>query len=101
LDHAASSYVVFLERRVGSRSVQTGHTYASLLDPDTLIGGHCYFTKNNARSAGRLQYNLGTMNAAMRVANRNFRDAELRDAGISRAEIQALQDGCQWPEGAS
>lgn len=40
LDHASSSYVVFFEARDGLRKVTTGHTYASLLDPSTLIGAH-------------------------------------------------------------
>ncbi|MGJ8618626.1 MAG: hypothetical protein ACSHWS_17415 [Sulfitobacter sp.] len=101
LDHAASSYVVFLERRVGSRIVQTGHTYASLLDPNTLTSAHCYFQQYRKGSAGHLQFNLDHMDAAMRVTNPNFTETELRNVGLSPAEMRALQNNCQWPEGAS
>lgn len=100
LDHAASSYVVFLKNKVGSRTVTTGHTYASLLDPNTLIGAHCYFYANGGGSVGNLQVNLGTMDPSKRVTQRRLSSSALRDAGVTSAQLAALQAQCQWPEGA-
>ncbi|SMX28207.1 hypothetical protein TRP8649_02322 [Pelagimonas phthalicica] len=99
LDHASSSYVVFYTKS-GRRSVTTGHTYASLLKPDDLIGAHCYFFAN-VTGAGTRQVNLGKMDRRMRLKLSNYNPSELRGTGVSVADIAALQAQCQWPEGAS
>ncbi len=52
LDHAASPYVILYEDSNSSPTVTTGHTYASLLDPDTLVSAHCYL-QVEVKGAGR------------------------------------------------
>lgn len=99
LDHASSSYVVFYDAQLGSRKVSTGHTYASLLDPETLVRAHCYFY-GSVSGAGSRQITLGGMSKAKRVTYERYSDSELRDAGFSRSEIEKLRTKCRWPDGA-
>lgn len=100
LDHAASSYVIFMVDRSGSLVVNTGHTYASLLDPETLIGAHCYIQASTS-GAGSRQIALGKMSRAKHVTNNAYSQLELLGSGISVGDIEALQARCRWPEGAS
>jgi hypothetical protein len=100
LDHASSSYVVFYSDTSASLTVTTGHTYASLLDPDALIGAHCYFYAGTA-GAGSRQIELADMNRNLRIKNNRYSRWALRGTGVKRVDIAALQARCQWPEGAS
>ncbi|OUS37249.1 hypothetical protein A9Q94_06510 [Rhodobacterales bacterium 56_14_T64] len=97
LDHAASSYVIFYEDSNSSPTVTTGHTYASLLDPDTLVSAHCYL-QVEVKGAGTRQVNLGKMSDGAKISLRNYSKAELKQADLSARELSALQSRCQWPE---
>lgn len=100
LDHASSSYVIFYEQRGHRHTVSTGHTYKSLVDPDTLIGAHCYFFASE-QGAGSLQIWLGKMNERKHLTINSYRASELRGTGLSQSDIAALQALCKWPAGAS
>lgn len=99
LDHASSSYVVFYQNAGRRHTVSTGHTYASLLDPDTLIGAHCY-VHADVSGAGSRQIRLGNMDKGMRLSIKRYGAADLRGTGLDTSGIAALQALCRWPEGA-
>ena len=99
LDHASESYVVFFEKRGHGHTVSTGHTYASLLNPETLIGAHCY-VHVNLSGAGTRQVRLGNMSRRKRVTLNSYSRSDLRGTGLSVSDITKMQALCQWPEGA-
>lgn len=100
LDHASSSYVVFYEEKSGPYVVSTGHTYASLVEPNTMIAAHCYFY-SGVTGAGKRQINLGKMSRDKRVTKSRYSRSELSGTGLSVNDITALQERCRWPSGAT
>lgn len=100
LDHASSSYVVFYTSTRRGVNLDTGHTYASLLDPDTLIGAHCY-VHAQVRGAGTRRIDLGTMSPRKRLTLNRYSSAALRGTGFGTSDIADLQALCQWPPGAA
>jgi hypothetical protein len=100
LDHAASSYVVFYSAKHRSHTVKTGHTYASLLNPDALIGAHCYVTARIS-GAGDRHIDLGKMASNKRVSLKTYRAEALEGTGLRPTDITMLQSKCRWPDGAS
>lgn len=96
LDHASSSYVVFYTDRAAGRTVTTGHTFASLLDPDTQIGAHCYISVAT-RGAGNRRIDLGEMSATGAVTRDQYSAADLAGTGVSQSDISRLEQACQWP----
>ena len=99
LDHASSSYVVFYKNTKGRHTVTTGHTFKSLVDPNTLIGAHCYFHVDMP-GAGNREIRLGTMSARKRVTASRYSRSDLRGTGLSQNDIGSHFARCQWPEGA-
>ncbi|WP_299628359.1 hypothetical protein [uncultured Tateyamaria sp.] len=100
LDHASSSYVVFYNASWKRHTVTTGHTYASLLDPDTLIAAHCYVF-SRVQGAGDRQINLGNMSKSRRLSLPSYGALALRGTGLSSRDIGTMQEQCQWPDGAA
>lgn len=100
LDHASSSYVVFYEDKSGSYLVSTGHTYASLVAPNKLIGAHCYFHVG-IKGAGSRQIRLGTMSRYKKITLNHYSRSDLQITGANVNDISALQARCKWPVGAT
>lgn len=99
LDHASSSYVVFYINERGKHEVTTGHTYASLLDPNTLIGAHCYINVFQS-GAGRTHIDLGNMKQNKSITLKTYKAADLAAIGLTNSEYIKLQSRCRWPNGA-
>lgn len=100
LDHASESYVVFFESEARGYTVSTGYTYASLLDPETLVSAHCYIHAK-VFGAGSRQIRIGKMDRNKRISLERYKASSLKGSGVSVSDIAAFQSACRWPNGAA
>lgn len=98
--HAASSYVVFYDTEMGPFGVQSGHRYASLLDPDTLIGGWCSIQFLSADSVHSFVH-IQQFDRNLRLYEVTVSPASRRAAGLTLQDIKAARTRCKWPAGVS
>lgn len=99
LDHAASSYVVFHTSSFRRYKVETGHKYASLLDPNTLIEGWCSIVLNGGAIARF--FTIAGFEKNRRVVNQTVGRTTLREAGLSGRDVSSARKYCKWPRGVS
>lgn len=99
LDHASESFVVFYTDHSGDHTVTSGHRYASLIDPATLIGGWCYINLPSPAGVSSDVF-VAHMDEDRVVTPDTVTDEALEHAGLTQKEITAAFGRCHWPKGA-
>jgi len=78
-------------------SVHTGVKYPSIVEGKVWDHSWCYFSLPGSGALEK-KIDLGDASPSTGVSWSEVSNAELREAGISRAELKQAQAKCSWPE---
>jgi hypothetical protein len=101
IENASESYVIFTEDRGGVYPVITGWRYASLLEPNRLTAGWCYFDVKLHNSSDKRTIYLTKFDDSHDLIPEPVSDATLTELGLSSIGLESLRARCVWPEGVS
>jgi len=101
LENATESYVIFSHDRGGVYPVVTGWQYASLLEPNRLTKGWCYFDVVQGSDNDKRTVYLAEFGSGLRLTANPVNSSTLRDLGLSETGLSSLRARCKWPEGVS
>jgi uncharacterized protein YhaN len=101
IENASESYVIFTEDHGGVYPVITGWRYASLLEPNRLTAGWCYFDVKLHNSSDKRTIYLAKFDSSHDLKPDPVSQETLTELGLSPGGLDSLRARCVWPEGVS
>ncbi len=98
MSEQVTDYNQFQSVRITIGEVMTGTRFESVLRPEEWTRSWCYISRS-IRGGLNAHIEIGTQNAGQRVQWRTHSEVQLREAGLTREQIEAAQAACRFPEG--
>jgi len=98
MEQQVSNYSMFQAVDLPFGEVTTGTRFASVLRPEEWTTSWCYMNRAN-RSALSLRVDIGRRDFGQPVRWDRHTEAQLREARLTREQIEAAQAACRFPEG--
>lgn len=97
MSEQVTNYSQFRSERISIGEVTTGTRFASVLQPEEWTTSWCYLARS-VRGGLNAHIEIGTRNAGQSIRWNRHSDAQLREARLTRDQIETAQSACRFPE---